>query len=156
MQVLIADSAQMVRSALRLLVEDCRPDAQILETRSLEGFFELLQQNHFDVALVDWSLLRQASTAGIATLSEWRRGAYVILLSGHPISRDESVASRADAVVDKGVAPDALHAILDKVLSCEGARSDDRASPVVARASRRSNGDAAARTPPSESRGLLT
>lgn len=124
-RVLIADSEQTARSALKLLIWQCRPDAEVLETRSITGIFEHLARHEIDVAMIDWALLRRGGYRAVTALHESSHCTYVIVLSGHPLRCDDPAAAQADAYVDMSLPPDSLHTILGQAMSCRAAVSGE-------------------------------
>ena len=112
MKVVIADSKQEVRSALRVLLSE-EPGTYIAEARDVASLLDTVRASNLSLVLVDWELAdpRPAGARGaslpdeIAALAPHTR---VIVLSGRPEAKSEALAAGADAFVCKGDSPDCL------------------------------------------------
>ena len=120
MRILIADSAPRVRSALKLYIEQCRSDVEILEAGSFNEVRCLAECSRIEVALIDWHLPKGGGEAALHYLRRAQPDACVIVLSGRPEA--EGQASDADAFISKGDPPDGLKAILEQRESCNNRR----------------------------------
>jgi len=120
MRILIADSAPRVRSALRLYIEQCRSDVEILEAESFNEVQCLAECSRIEVALIDWHLPEQGGKAALRYLRRTQPDACVIVLSGRPEA--EGQASDADAFISKGYPADRLRAIFEQRESCRDRR----------------------------------
>jgi len=114
MRILIADSAPRVRSALKLYIEQCRPDVVILEAESFNEVQFLAERSRIEVALIDWHLPKQGGKAVLHYLRRTQPDACVIVLSGRPEAERQASDANADAFISKGDPPDDLKAILDR------------------------------------------
>lgn len=112
MRILIADSQDRVRFALRVLVGQ-QPGLQVIGEAS-DGA-ELLAQARAaapDLILVDWELAGLREAGGLDGLRQARPELHIIALSNRIGARRKALAAGADAFVSKGDPPERLLAIL--------------------------------------------
>ena len=113
MRVLLADDQAMVRSALRLLLEQ-QPDVEILgEAVDTTGLLDWVKATHPDLVLLDWELPGLPPVALVPLLRFYRPGLRVIALSGRPEASKAALEAGADAFVSKGEPPECLVMAVD-------------------------------------------
>lgn len=117
MNVVIADGASEIRSALRLLLSE-EPGMHIAgEACDVASLLDMTRALDPALVLVDWELadprpagaLRDSLPHEIAAVAPSAR---VIVMSGRPEARNHALAAGADAFVCKGDSPDSLLAAL--------------------------------------------
>jgi DNA-binding NarL/FixJ family response regulator len=119
MRILLADDQTVIRSALRLLLEEDENSWQ--DIHEVENFQQLLKDVellHPDLVLLDWELQGIAPanrlSAGkplpdiIGNLKALHPGIKILVLSGRIEAQAESSAAGADAFVSKGDPPERL------------------------------------------------
>ena len=116
MRVLIADGAETVRSALRLLLELRLTQVEIVEAQSVEDVERHAQDGPIDIALIDWDLRVGGGRDAIKALRQKQPKVPTIVLSGRPEVRQEAPAAKADAFVSKGDPPEKLLSTLNALV----------------------------------------
>lgn len=112
MRIIIADNQAMVRSALRLLLDQQRGTLVVGEATS-EGELEgMLQRVATDLVILEWEL----SVAPAALIQRLRPLAKVIVLSRQPETRRLALEAGADAFLSKGDPPDAVKSVVRQFL----------------------------------------
>ena len=108
MRVLLVDDQAMVRSALRLLLEQL-PDVEILgEAVDATGLLDWVKAAHPDLVLLDWELPGLPAADLLRFLHDHRPGLLVVALSSQPGVRQAALEAGADAFVSKGDPPERL------------------------------------------------
>jgi DNA-binding NarL/FixJ family response regulator len=125
MKILLADSYQEVRTALRLVLEQ-QPDIYVVgEARDTIELFSQVTNECPDVVLLDIDLLglqmsRRMTRSSLAELVEILRklcpALRVIGLSSQPNAEKDCILAKADAFFCKSDPPDALLALLQQTL----------------------------------------
>lgn len=121
MRVLIADNQPKVRFALRVTLERQPGLKTIGEVVDAADLVSQVQVVCPDLAIIDWELPGMPIAELISALRQNCRTARVIVLSGHPETRERAIAAGANAFVCKCDAPDVLLSALD---ACLKARED--------------------------------
>jgi DNA-binding NarL/FixJ family response regulator len=112
MRALVADDEAVVRSALRLFLEQ-HFGARILSEASEAG--ELLagvERSCPDLLLLDWGLPRLDATETLPVMRARCPKMKIVVLNGRPESRRAALEGGADAFVSKGGSPEELLATL--------------------------------------------
>lgn len=109
MRVIIADDDVQVRSALRLLLEYESDVEIVLETGSLTGILERMDDLRPDLLLLDWDMrLPVLNGAMIQTLRHHCPLMRILAMSGRPESHKQALQSGVDAFVSKAEPPERL------------------------------------------------
>ena len=117
MRVFIADDQKMVRSALRLLLEQDLEVSVVGEAVEADGLLSQVRGACADLVLLDWELPGlQTADPLLPTLRTLCPHMSVIALSGRPEARRASLAAGADAFVSKVEPPDRLLAAVNGCL----------------------------------------
>lgn len=112
MRVILADSHQNVRTALRLIIEE-EPQWHVIAEASTAGrLLSLLAQDPADLLLLDASLPGRRMEDLLPELRRKYPQLMIIILSGRPENHRPAMHSGANAFVSKGNPPeDLLHAL---------------------------------------------
>ncbi len=112
MEILIADSHDQVRFALRVMLSR-QPGLQVVG-EAADGP-ELLAQVRVvkpDLALVDWELPGLTELGGPRALRSACPDLHIVILSSRPDVRRAAVGNGVDAFVSKGDPPETLLAVI--------------------------------------------
>lgn len=119
MKIILADDQPEVRSALRLLLEQCTGLIPVSEASDADGLLDQARRLHPDLILLDWELPGGVSTSDnppqAGLLADLRRLApqvKVVALSGRPEARAQALDAQVYAFVSKGEPPEQLLEIL--------------------------------------------
>jgi DNA-binding NarL/FixJ family response regulator len=113
MHILLADDEPIVRSALRLLLEE-DPDLHVVGEASEAGeLLERLQAICPDLLLLDWELPGQQASDLLLAVRRRCPSLSVIALSGRPEAYRVALEAGADAFVSKVDPPERLLAAVD-------------------------------------------
>lgn len=121
MRFLIADGSQVVRSALRLLLEHHMTGAEVLEATNLADIVRVLAEQEIDTTFIDWYLRPEGGEAALNHVRKHQPHSSVIILSGSPEIEKDALEAGADAFVSKGDPPDQLLAVLRHLVTCRAA-----------------------------------
>jgi CheY-like chemotaxis protein len=125
MRILLADANAEIRSALRLLLEECGAH-DVFEATDARHLLEAGARDSLDVVLFDWDLpdrtpgVRRRDAAGptgselVDVLRQTCPRCRVIAMSGRPEARHECVSAGCDAFIDRTEPPDALLGLLER------------------------------------------
>ncbi len=112
MQVVVADAAAHVRSALRLVLEQFADVSCAAELTSGAQLLAELARSHADVLIVDWQLPDLDPRLLLPDLRRTFPRLRIVVLSSRPEKRQCALAAGAHAFVSKGDAPEALLTLL--------------------------------------------
>lgn len=114
MQILIADSHDQVRFALRVMLSR-QPGAQIAgEAADAAQLLELVRTAEADLAIVDWALPGLAGVGGLARIRQVCPALRLIVLSSQLGVRQAAAGNGIDAFVSKGDPPERLLDVIRK------------------------------------------
>ena len=108
MRFLLADGGSSTRFALCTLLEQQDGWHVVGEVSSGEQLFEMVNANHPEVLLLDWSLPGLNSEDFIPSLKKHFPKLAVIVMSGRPEVKMKACSAGADAFVSKTEPPDKL------------------------------------------------
>jgi len=101
MRVLLADGQDMVRSALRLVI-DQEPDFVVTgEVANPDQLFSTIEEFQPDLLLLDWELLPSEKESNIKSLMNRFPQLYVIAMSSCVMSRKEAIAIGVNGFLNK-------------------------------------------------------
>jgi DNA-binding NarL/FixJ family response regulator len=119
MQILIADSHDQVRFALRVMLSR-QPGLQVVgEAADGPELIAQVKTTMPDLALVDWKLPRLIEAGGPEALHDACPKLRIVVLSSQPDVRRVVVRNGVDAFVSKGDPPENLLAVIRQ---CDGTR----------------------------------
>jgi DNA-binding NarL/FixJ family response regulator len=98
----------MVRSALRILLEQGHGLQIVGEVGDAEGLLAQAKTTNPDLVLLDWELPGLQAAGSLPALRRLCPDLFVIALSGRPEARSAALAAQADSFVSKGEPPDRL------------------------------------------------
>jgi DNA-binding NarL/FixJ family response regulator len=132
LRVLLADDQLVVRSALRLVLEQ-EPGVDVVgEVAEAECLLAEVRLARPDLLLLDWELPGLPVADLLSCLRSLCPDAKVVALSGWPEARERALATGAHAFVSKGDPPERLIAIIRECLDgcedCAGRGSSESAS----------------------------
>jgi DNA-binding NarL/FixJ family response regulator len=99
MRVVVAARQAEVRSAVRLLVTQNLGMQVVDEALNASSLWTHIQDARPDLLLLEWELLGAEASAGLARLHALYPRLHIIVLSGHPETRQQALAAHADAFV---------------------------------------------------------
>lgn len=108
MRFLLADGGTSTRFALCTLLEQQPGWRVVAEVSSGDQLFEIVNVNHPEILLLDWSLPGMNSEDVIPSLKKHYPNLAVIVMSGRPELKMNACAAGADAFVSKTEPPDKL------------------------------------------------
>jgi DNA-binding NarL/FixJ family response regulator len=112
MEILIADSHDHVRFALRVMLSR-QPGLQVVgEAADGAELLALARTAMADLAIVDWALPGLAGVGGMAAIHQACHALHLIVLSSQLGIRQAAVGNGVDAFVSKGDPPDRLLAVI--------------------------------------------
>jgi DNA-binding NarL/FixJ family response regulator len=112
MRVLLADSHDQVRSALRLLLEQENSVEVVGETPSSAALLAEAAGVRPDVVLLEWSLIADRPNTVVAALRKQLPALRIIVLSSRPEARQAAVAAGIEQFVSKNAFSEELLAAL--------------------------------------------
>jgi DNA-binding NarL/FixJ family response regulator len=121
LRVILADTEEKVRSALRLLIEQERSLEIVGEAAEATALLAGVEARQPDVVLVDWALLGTEAREMVRSLHLLHSDLTIIVLSGRPEVVQAALDSGADTFVSKGDPPDHLLTVL-RAMSSDGYR----------------------------------
>jgi DNA-binding NarL/FixJ family response regulator len=120
MRVLLADSHDQVRSALRLLLEQETSVEVVGDARSSAALLATVAEVRPDVVLLEWSLIADRPKTVVAALRKELPALRIIVLSSRPEARQAAEAAGIGQFVSKNAFSEDLLAAL------RGARAANR------------------------------
>lgn len=112
MEIILADSHDQVRFALRVLLSR-QPGLQVVgEAADGAKLLALARAATADLVLVDWELPGLAAVGGLAAIHCACPALRIVVLSSQPGARQATVENGGDAFVSKGEPPDRLLAVI--------------------------------------------
>jgi len=114
MHVLIADSHQEVRSALKLLLTEKRCVEYIVEAAGSDELTNRLKEVSPDLLLLEWELPGIKPTELVSGILRNNPSISVIILSSRPQVRHIALESGAEDFICKSDPPEKLVAALDR------------------------------------------
>jgi DNA-binding NarL/FixJ family response regulator len=115
MFIFLADYRPVVRSALRLLLEQDPNTSVVNDIVDAEDLIAQAVMESPDLVLLDWGLPGLDDSDVLTTLRELCPDVYVIAFSGRPEDKTEAFQAGADDFVSKTEAPDRL---LEAINNC--------------------------------------
>jgi len=116
-RVMLADDQPEVRSALRLLLEQAKPEwtvvAEVADAQALE---KELARSTSDMVLLDWELPGLTEETKRSVMHRPGRRNVIVVLSGRPEMRGEALDAGADDFVSKIDHPEELLDVLQRSL----------------------------------------
>jgi two-component system response regulator DesR len=110
--VVVADGAAHVRSALRLLLEQHTAVTCIAELSTSDGLITEIERHAADVLLVDSQIPDLDLASVVPILHKAYPRLRIVVLSSRMEDRERALHAGADAFVSKGDAPEALDTLL--------------------------------------------
>ncbi|HID53185.1 MAG TPA: response regulator transcription factor [Anaerolineae bacterium] len=115
MRVLLANTRQKVRSALRLLLAQ-KPEFQVVgEAADATGVLLAVERKQPDLLLLDWGLPGLPSDYLLRLLRRERPSLKIIALSSRPEVQQLALAAGADSFINKNEPPERALAALQTV-----------------------------------------
>lgn len=115
MRILLADSHDQVRSALRLLLEQERAIEVVGEAYEEEGLLETIGRCPADLLLLDWGLLGSRPEVTLSAVRLRRPHLAIIVLSSRPEARQAATDAGVEYFVSKSSFAEELLATLRHV-----------------------------------------
>lgn len=125
-RIVVADSDERVRSALRILLREEPGLALVGESSDLASLVAQVKELAPDLVLLDWELPGRPAAALLLARSRLDYQPKVIVFSARPESEEAVLAAGADAFVSKGDPPEALLSAFRKLTQKSGEEVSDR------------------------------
>ena len=119
LKILVADDHAVVRRGLRQIISEGFPGAVIGEAANAQELWPLLEQNQWDIVLLDITMPGHNGLDGLKEIKHRRPRLPVLILSVHPEDQFAVRTLRAGAAgyMTKETAPEELVKAIEKVLA---------------------------------------
>jgi len=115
MRVLLANTRQKVRSALRLLLTQ-KPEFQVVgEAADATGLLLAVERKQPDLLLLDWELPGLPPAYLLRLLRRERPSLKIIALSSHPEAQQPALEAAADGFISKNEPPERVLAAIQAI-----------------------------------------